>query len=185
MKNIVFAAVAMALVAGSANALTLKKGEVISSDGSVAKASETANGQARLAADGVLVSAGVIYIDLNGTTIEVDVADVRGKSKDQIADVIGAAAVEQMQDLYDDAAAHAAEVGGVNAVGKTVEEIVNEALENGAAEGAIVGVSDQMHEQINAAFAEIDGVADILSEEEAAAELGVTVEELRAGNVGG
>ena len=163
-KTFVAAVAAMVMVAGSANALTLKKGEVIGSDGNVAKASETANGKARLADDGVLVAGGVVYIDLNGTTIEVDVADIRGKSKDQIAEVIGEAAVEQMQDLHDAAQAHVDEIiadgtldGAVNAVGKTAAEIVEEAIASGAVEGAIVGVSDEMHEQINAAFEEIDG----------------------------
>ena len=151
MKNIVFAAVAMALVAGSANALTLKKGEVISSDGSVAKASETANGKARLADDGVLVAGGVVYIDINGTTIEVDLADVRGKSKGQIAAVIGEAAVEQLTDLHDSAQAEVEAIiaeGGdaINAVGLTAEEIADHITNSDAVEGAIVGVSEAAHQ---------------------------------------
>ena len=157
MKNIVFAAVAMALVAGSANALTLKKGEVISSDGSVAKASETANGQARLAADGVLVAGGVVYIDLNGTTIEVDVDDIRGKSKEQVAAVIGEAAVEQLMDLHDDAVAHAAEIvesgevdAAIVAVGKTAQEIADEIANSDAVTGAVVGVTDATADAVNA-----------------------------------
>ena len=149
-KTFVAAVAAMMMVAGSANALTLKKGEVIGSDGNVAKASETANGKARLADDGVLVAGGVVYIDLNGTTIEVDLDDIRGKSKEQIGEVIGQAAVDQLTDLHDDAQAHVDEIiaeGGdaLNAVALTAEEIADHIKNSDAVEGAIVGVSEQAH----------------------------------------
>ena len=182
MKNIVIAAIVFASFAGNAFALTLKSGEVLSSNGEVVKASESENGQRRLAQDGVLVSGGVVYIDLNGHVVEVPVNEIAGASKDRIKEIIGEAAVEQLQDLYDDAEAHAAEIGGVNAVGKSVDQILEE-IDLDAAEGAIVGVSEQMHEQINAALEKIDG-EKIKSEAEVAAELGVSIEELRSGCVG-
>ena len=166
MKYVMMIATAIVLVASGANALTLKSGEVLTSDGTVAKASETKTGKNKLAQDGVYIAGGVVFIDLNGTTVEVPVNEIAGKSKDQIIAVIGEHAVEQMQDLYDDAEAHAAAVGGVNAVGKSVEQIVDEALSNGNAEGAIVGVSESLHEQIKSKFAEIDGVEKIYSEQE-------------------
>ena len=158
-KTFVAAVAAMMMVAGSANALTLKKGEVIGSDGNVAKASETANGKARLADDGVLVAGGVVYIDLNGTTIEVDLDDIRGKSKEQIGEVIGQAAVDQLTDLHDDAQAHVDEIiaeGGdaLNAVALTAEEIADHIKNSDAVEGAIVGVSEQAHAAVQEILAD-------------------------------
>ena len=153
MKNIVIAAIVFASFAGNAFALTLKSGEVLSSDGEVVKASESANGQARLANDGVLVSAGVVFIDLNGSVIEVPLSDIRGKSKDQIAEVIGEAAVEQLMDLHDGAQAEVDAIiaeGGdaINAVGLSAEEIADHIQNSDAVEGAIVGVSDAAHEAV-------------------------------------
>ena len=171
MMNIKMAAI-VAIVwvaaAGNAFALTLKSGEVLTSDGTVAKASETKTGQNKLAQDGVLVAGGVVYIDLNGTTIEVPLSEIRGKSKEGIIAVIGEAAVEQMQDLHDAAQVHVDEIiadgtldGAVNAVGKSAAEIVEEALASGAVEGAIVGVSEAAHQQILKEFEKHDGQAVI------------------------
>ena len=158
MKNIKMAAiVAFVWMATAANAfaLTIKSGEVLTSDGTVAKASETENGKRKLAQDGVLIAGGVVYIDLNGTTIEVDVNDIRGKSKEQIGEIIGEAAVQQLTDLHDDAVAHAAEIvesgevdAAIVAVGKTAEEIANEIMNSDAVTGAVVGVSEATHAAI-------------------------------------
>ena len=153
LMTIVSAMVLFAAHSG-AYALTLKPGQVISGDtGQVADASETSTGQAKLADDGVLVAGGMVFIDLNGETIEVPVADIRGKSPEQIAEVIGDAAVEQLIDLYDDAEAHVAEIieqGGdaINAVGKTAEEIAEHIKNSDAVTGAVVGVSEATHEAI-------------------------------------
>ena len=150
MKKMMMIVAGVVLMSANANALTIKKGEVLTSDGTVAKASETENGQRRLAQDGVLVSGGVVYIDLNGTTIEVDVNDIRGKSKEEIGEIIGEAAVEQLIDLHDDAQAHVDEIlaeGGdaINAVALSAEEIAEHIKNSDAVEGAIVGVSEQAH----------------------------------------
>lgn len=154
MKYVMMIVFAVTMVMyGQAHALTLKSGEVLTSDGTVAKASETKTGKNKLAQDGVLVSGGVVYIDLNGTVIEVDVDDIRGKSKEQIGEIIGQAAVEQLIDLHDDAQAHVDEIianGGdaINAVGLSAEQIAEHIQNSDAVEGAIVGVSEAAHEAV-------------------------------------
>ena len=159
IKSIVMASAAIILSVSAANALTLKSGEVITSGGTVAKASETANGQAKLAQDGYIVSGGVIYISAGDHVIEVPVNEIRGKSKDQIKEIIGEAAVEQMADLYDDAQAHVDEIlaegaDAINAVGQTTAEIVDAINNSDALEGAIVGLTETQHEAISAALAD-------------------------------
>ena len=80
---------AMAILGTHANALTLKKGEVLTSDGTVAHASSTATGQAALNRDGYLVSGGQVHIDAAGTVVSIDLAQLQGKSRTAIADIIG------------------------------------------------------------------------------------------------
>ena len=148
--NIICVATVWAAVAANANALTLKSGEVLTSDGTVAKASETANGQRQLEQNGHLVASGVIYISIGDDVIEVPVNDIRGKSKAEIIEVIGAAAVEQMADQYDAVEAHLDEIGGgINAIGKTTEEIANEISNSDAIEGAVAGLTEAQAEALN------------------------------------
>ena len=154
MMNIKMAAI-VAIVwvaaAGNAFALTLKSGEVLTSDGTVAQAHETTTGKNQLAQDGYLVRAGKIFISIGDDVITVDVEDIRGKSKEAIKEIIGAAAVEQMADQYDAVEAHLDEIGGgINAIGKTTEEIANEITSSDAIEGAVAGLTQQQADDLNA-----------------------------------
>ena len=175
MKKIFAIAMAAAMFATQANALTLKPGQVIESgSGEVKAAHETENGQRKLDADGVLVAGGMVVISLNGQVIEVPLNELAGKSKEQIAEIIGEAAVEQMEDLHDAAQAHVDEIiasgeigGAVNAVGKSVDEIVAE-IDADAVSGAVVGVaSDAVANQIG------EALGDFKTPEQACAEDGV------------
>lgn len=138
MKKIAMFAAAVAIAfTGSANALTLKTGQVIANDGQVIDAKDSANVQKKLDKDGATVIAGVILVRVGDHTVEVPVQDVRGKSRDQIVEIIGEAAVEQLEDLHDAAEAAVAEIeanGGsaINAIGLTVEEEVAAILEGNA-----------------------------------------------------
>lgn len=150
------AIVATVAFAGSANALTLKKGEVLSG-GEVVKASETPTGQAKLANDGVYVAGGMVYIDLNGSTLEVPMADLQGKSRDRMKEIIGDAAGDQLADLVSAVDDHVAELGenAISAIGKSAEELVSKAIEENI--DTFVGVSDELHEQMLDQFEKIDG----------------------------
>ena len=153
MKKIFAIAIAAATFATSANALTIPSGSVITSGGEVVPAEQSENTQRRLAQDGVVVVAGKVIIDLNGETITVDVNDIRGKSKEQIGEVIGAAAVEQLQDLHDSAQVDVDEAlangqDAINAVGKTAQEIADHIMNSEASEGIVAGVSEAAHEAV-------------------------------------
>ena len=161
--NIICVATVWAAVAVNANALTLKSGEVLTSDGTVAKASETATGKNRLAQDGVFISGGIVFIDVNGQTIEVPVNELRGKSREAAREILGEAITQQLQDLNDAAVAHAEELvangevdNAVSAVGKSVDEIFDE-IDIEATTGAIVGVTQSQHEAILDKFEQEDG----------------------------
>ncbi len=99
--------VAPLMVAGSASALTLKSGEVLSSDGKVysgaspeqkAAIVEQSKIQGLFGADGK--KAGVrgsnIFVVVGEDVVFVPLTDVRGKSKEQMMDIIAEAAGEQL-----------------------------------------------------------------------------------------
>ena len=141
------------LATHNAYALTIPSGSVIGSDGVVAPAHETAHGKSVLANDGVLVAAGNVIISLNGDVVVIPVTEFVGKSRGQIAELIGEHATEQLSDMYDAQTAHAAELAaaGVDAVvatGKSIDEIVSE-IDADATVGAVIGVtSDAVANQI-------------------------------------
>lgn len=99
--------VAPLIAAGSASALTLKSGEVLSSDGKVysgaspeqkAAIVEQSKIQGLFGADGK--KAGVrgsnIFVVVGEDVVFVPLTDVRGKSKEQMMDIIAEAAGEQL-----------------------------------------------------------------------------------------
>ena len=81
MRTIVMAAMGLIMAMTTANALTLKPGEVFNSDLGVVSADETPSGRATLDEEGVLVASGVVYIDFGGQIVEVPVQDLVGKPK--------------------------------------------------------------------------------------------------------
>ena len=154
MKKLTIAvASAILIFSASANALTLKKGQVISG-GEVVNAEDSANVQRQLSNDGVAVVAGIVLIELNGEVIKIPADEIRGKSKAQVKEILGDAVVEQMEDLYDAAEAEVVAIieageidSAVNAVGKSVEEILDE-IDLDAASGAVVGISEQQNRDL-------------------------------------
>ena len=81
-------AIVVLLSYGPANALTLKKGEVLSSSGSVMSAAETKSGQARIAKDGYLVAAGNLYLPVEDKMIEIPLSELAGKNKAEVKEII-------------------------------------------------------------------------------------------------
>ena len=89
MKKIFAIAATIAIAfTGSANALTLKKGEVLSSGGEVVSAAETKTGRHALERDGYRVAGGMLFVKVNDIVVDVDMSDLRGKSSDQIRDLL-------------------------------------------------------------------------------------------------
>ena len=80
-------AIVILLSYGPANALTLKKGEVLTSNG-VMNAAETKSGQAQLAKDGYLVAAGNLYLPIEDKMIEIPLSELANKSKAEVKEMI-------------------------------------------------------------------------------------------------
>ena len=95
MRTIVMAAMGLIMAMTTANALTLKTGEVYNSDLGVVSAVETPSGRAALEKEGVLVASGVVFLNLGEETVSVEISDLQGKSRAAQEIVITAAAVEQ------------------------------------------------------------------------------------------
>ena len=151
MLAITFAIVVL-LAYGPANALTLKSGEVYTSEG-VKDAGSTKNAQRNLEKNGYHVAGGNVYLDVDGTVVTVSLSDLRGKSKTQIAEIIGEAAVEQLSDQYDAVEAHVAELSAegmdaINGMAMSAEEIANHIMESDSVTGAVAGISEEVHEQV-------------------------------------
>ena len=78
-----------------AMALTLKKGEVLTKDG-VMHATATKTGKAHLERDGYIISGGQVHVGVAGETISIDIAKVSGKSKNEVAELIGTEITDQL-----------------------------------------------------------------------------------------
>ena len=137
MKYVMMIATAIVLVASGANALTLKSGEVLTKDENgnsyVAPAHETASAKAKLANDGVFVGGGVVAVQFGDHVVTVPVEELRGKDRDEIAELIGEAAVAQLEDMYADGEALVAElaeqgIDAYNAIGSTLQDEVDAIL---------------------------------------------------------
>ena len=148
MKKAMVIAAMWIMAAGNAFALTIPSGSVLTTGENgeqvVAEAHTTDSAQAQLDENGVFVGGGVLAVQIGDEVVVVDLIDLRGKSKDEIIEIIGEAAVEQLSDMYDDAEALVAEIeenGGsaFNAVGSTLEEEVDAILNDN--HDAIVGGS--------------------------------------------
>ena len=107
MRTIMMTIAAIAITT-SANALTLKKGEVLTEDG-VMHASQTANGMAQIEEMGFYVAGGQLH--LSGD-VSIDLSDLVGKSKGEVVAIIGSAAADAVEaaggDLSDAASAASA-----------------------------------------------------------------------------
>ena len=118
MLAITFAIVVL-LSSYDANALTLKKGEVLSSGGQVMSAAETKNGKAQIEKNGYLVAAGNLYLPVEDKMIEIPLSELAGKSKSEV------------KELIKDVAITAFDADGV------ATEITKEIVESGALDATI------------------------------------------------
>lgn len=138
MKKFIALFGVMAVIATGAQALTLKKGEVIGGDGKIYEGAspevqENLIANAKRTGKNVGVSAGNVFVIVGEEVTYVSTKDLAGKSKDAMVEVVGNAVVEN--------------VTGVE--GLTLEEI-----ENISAETGISVENIQIVEQITANFSE-------------------------------
>ena len=138
MKKFIALFGVMAVMATGAQALTLKKGEVIGGDGKIYEGAspevqENLIANAKRTGKNVGVSAGNVFVIVGEEVTYVSTKDLAGKSKDAMVEVVGNAVVEN--------------VTGVE--GLTLEEI-----ENISAETGISVENIQIVEQITANFSE-------------------------------
>ena len=146
-------AIVVLLSSYDANALTLKSGEVLTKSG-VVSADKTESAKRNLANQGYHIGGGNVYLDVNGETITVSLQDIRGKSKAEVREVIGAAATEQLEDLNTAVEATVAEfqaenMEAINAVAMSAEEIADHIMNSDAVEGAIVGATEEVMDAVN------------------------------------
>ena len=91
-------AVAFTMVSFSANALTLKKGEVLSSDGKVVAAASTKTAKAMMEKKGYHISGGQVHIMVAGNAVSVNLVDLQGKSNESIKAIIGEEAMASLEE---------------------------------------------------------------------------------------
>ena len=119
-----------------ANALTLKKGEVLTSNG-VVHASESATTQALVERNGFAITAGLVILE-GGATIELE--SLKNKSNSDIKEIVGNA-------LVGDSIASSIEAQIADGVSREVaEQVVAKAIT--IAEAAANGLADEVHDAI-------------------------------------
>ena len=125
----VFVALFATVVVTDAYALTLKSGEVLTSNG-VVHATESANTQARVTNDGYAVVAGLVIIGVGEELVTVELSELRGKSRTEIVSVIGEAAATQL----DESVSAQITVAAQEVHSEVSEDLVNLLGEDGVAQ---------------------------------------------------
>ena len=101
MKKLIAVFGVMAVMATAAQALTLKKGQVIGGDGAIydgasPEVQENLIANAKRTGKNVGVSAGNVFVIVGEEVTYVSTKDLAGKSKNQMVDVVGDAVVENI-----------------------------------------------------------------------------------------
>ena len=162
MKKIIALCGVLAVMATGAQALTLKKGQVIGGDGGIydgasPEVQENLIANAKRTGKNVGVSAGNVFVIVGDEVTYVSTKDLAGKSKDKMVEVVGNAVVEN--------------VTGVE--GLTLEEIQEISSETGISveniqivEQITANFSDEMAEDMIAGIQEAveSGLADQVNE---------------------
>ena len=162
MKKLIALFGVMAVIATGAQALTLKKGQVIGGDGEIYEGAspevqENLIANAKRTGKNVGVSAGNVFVIVGEEVTYVSTKDLAGKSKDQMVSVVGDAVVEN--------------VTGVE--GLTLEEIQQISSETGISvenisivEQITANFSDEVAEDMIAGIQEAveSGLADQVNE---------------------
>ena len=129
-----FTIIAMAFMAVMmpAQALTLKKGQVIGGDGQVAAAHETKTAQKMIAKHGYFISGGTLAVAAGDQVIVLEMSDLIGKSQKQITEILGDEIAANYSDASNvtQAAANQAVSASRDAIGNEVADKISRDVAN-------------------------------------------------------
>lgn len=160
IKQVAVAALAMTIAASTANALTFKKGQVLSSDGQVVNADQTASGKRQIEMNGFVIGGGVLYL---GDGISIPLIDLQGKSKAEIVVIVSKALGVSDEVANAAGAAVAASVAEkaaenvANEVADSVAESVAESVAATVAETVAVEVAETVAEEVSSGPPSVSG----------------------------
>ena len=183
MKKLIAVFGVMAVMATAAQALTLKKGQVIGGDGAIydgasPEVQENLIANAKRTGKNVGVSAGNVFVIVGEDVTYVSTKDLAGKSKSEMVDVVGDAVVENITGVegltFEEIQEISAETGISVENIEIVEQItanfspeVAEDLIAGIQEAVESGLADQVNEFLDSLTdAEIDLLSRFSSLEE-------------------
>lgn len=138
----------------SASALTIKKGEVLSGGQSV-PAHETATAKRMIAKHGYYIAGKTLVVAAGSETIIMDMNELAGKSKDQIAEALGDAISEKYAEASQVAkkAAQNAVAKSVDGVGKEVADKISGDVANEVAAEVAASIGDELVSAVSAEVA--------------------------------
>lgn len=155
MKLYLVASFAVALMMSSANALTLKSGEVIGGDGNVTAAHETATAKKMIAEHGYFISGGKLAIAAGDAIIVLEMSDLIGKSQKEITAILG----EEIASNYSDAsnvtqaAAQQAVSASRDAIGNEVADKISRDVANEVAAEVAASIGADVASAVSAEIA--------------------------------
>ena len=183
MKKLIAVFGVMAVMATAAQALTLKKGQVIGGDGAIydgasPEVQENLIANAKRTGKNVGVSAGNVFVIVGEDVTYVSTKDLAGKSKSEMVDVVGDAVVENItgvegltfEEIQEISAETGISVENIEIVEQITANFSPEVAEDmiaGIQEAVESGLADQVNEFLDSLTdAEIDLLSRFSSLEE-------------------
>ena len=183
MKKLIAVFGVMAVMATAAQALTLKKGQVIGGDGAIydgasPEVQENLIANAKRTGKNVGVSAGNVFVIVGEEVTYVSTKDLAGKSKSEMVDVVGDAVVENItgvegltfEEIQEISAETGISVENIEIVEQITANFSPEVAEDmiaGIQEAVESGLADQVNEFLDSLTdAEIDLLSRFSSLEE-------------------
>ena len=164
MRKIIVGAIAAAFMASSAQALTLKKGEVIGGDGAVYQGAspevqENLIANAKNSGKKVGLSGGNVFVIVDDTVTYVPTQDLSGLSRDGMVEVVGDAVVEnvtgveglslaEIENISEETGISIENISVVEQITANLSEELAEDMIAGIQEAIDSGLADQVNEFI-------------------------------------
>ena len=164
MRKIIVGAIAAAFMASSAQALTLKKGEVIGGDGGVYQGAspevqENLIANAKRNGKKVGLSGGNVFVIVDDTVTYVPTQDLSGLSRDGMVEVVGDAVVEnvtgveglslaEIENISEETGISIENISVVEQITANLSEELAEDMIAGIQEAIDSGLADQVNEFI-------------------------------------
>ena len=164
MRKIIVGAIAAAFIASGAQALTLKKGEVIGGDGGVYQGAspevqENLIANAKNSGKKVGLSGGNVFVIVDDTVTYVPTQDLSGLSRDGMVEVVGDAVVEnvtgveglslaEIENISEETGISIENISVVEQITANLSEELAEDMIAGIQEAIDSGLADQVNEFI-------------------------------------